>query len=332
MAARSQQPPDAADALVAEVAVVVRRAIGIDDTRSLPVDEPLGALGLDSLSLVSAVVAVEEAFACELRHSVWEDRRGISIATLAEAVDAAPVTPSGSSQPSPARGVSDRDQPGFSRLERVFLRLEEHGAASRSAAHAVQRALIAAHRLHSRQTFLVLERELSGRLPQIAVPAGISIAPYDGVSEAPLGGIWTGTQTRRLEAHRQRRRHDGMHCLAAWENGRIVAFDLLAPTGAEDIATRPGTCLGAGLYERRAPRGRGIGLALLSASLPYARDLGYARQATIVLERNLPVIAAATQLLGFAVTNRAERSERLGRITWTWRLHGSICSGSRLFV
>ena len=123
-----------------------------------------------------------------------------------------------------------------------------------------------------------------------------------------------------------------MLCLAAWEDGRIVAYDLLAPTGAADVATRPGTCLGVGLYERRAPRHRGIGLALLSASLPYARDLGFARQATIVLERNLPMIAAATQVLGFAVTNRAERSERLGRVTWKWRLHGSICSGSRLFV
>jgi acyl carrier protein/GNAT superfamily N-acetyltransferase len=330
MAARPQQRPGPAGALIDEVAVIVRSATGIDESRSIAVDEPLGALGLDSLALVNAVAAVEGAFACELPDSLWEDRRGISIASLAEAVDAAPVSSAAPSAPAPV--VSDGDQPGVSRIERVFLQLEERGPAGRSAAHALHRAVIGAHWARSRQPCLVLERELSGTLPQIALPSGITVAPYDGLSAAPLAGIWTQTQAARMGAHLRRRMQGGMFCLAAWEEGRIVAYDLIGPTGAEDVATRPGTCFGLGLYERRASRCRGIGLALLSASLPYARDLGFARQATIVLERNLPMIAAATQVLGFAVSGCAERSERLGRVTWTWRQHGSICSGPRLFV
>jgi GNAT superfamily N-acetyltransferase/acyl carrier protein len=332
MAARPQPRPGPADALIDEVAVIVRRATGIDDSRSLAVDEPLGALGLDSLSIVNAVAAVEGAFACELPDSLWEDRRGISIASLAEAVDAAPVSPAAPSAPPLALAAADGDQPGVSRIERLFLQLEERGPAGRSAAHALHRAVIGAHWARSRQPCLVLERELSGSLPQIALPAGIAIAPYDGLSAAPLAGIWTETQAGRMGAHLRRRMQGGMRCLAAWEDGRIVAYDLIGPTGAEDVATKPGTCFGLGLYERRASRCRGIGLALLSASLPYARELGFARQATIVLERNLPMIAAATQVLGFAVTGRAERSERLGRVAWTWRQHGSICTGPRLFV
>ncbi len=312
--------------------MIVRRATGIDDSTSIAVDEPLGTLGLDSLALVNAVGAVEVAFACELPDSLWEDRRGISIASLAEAVDAAPVISAAPSPPSPAPGASDGDQPGVSRIERVFLQLEERGTAGRSAAHTLHRAVIGAHWVRSRQPQLVLERELSGALPRIALPAGITIAPYDGLSPASLAGIWTSTQAARMGAHLHRRIRGGMFCLAAWEEGRIVAYDLIGPTGAEDVATRPGTCFGLGLYERRASRRRGIGLALLSASLPYARDLGFARQATIVLERNLPMIAALTQVLGFAVTGRAERRERLGHVTWTWRRHGSVCSGPRLFV
>jgi GNAT superfamily N-acetyltransferase len=329
MAARPHPRPDPAPALIDEVAVVVRRATALGDARSLVVDEPLGALGLDSLALVNAVAAVEEAFSCELPDSLWEDRRGISIASLAAAVDTAPV---GSAPPALAPVAADADQPGVSRIERVFLQLEGRGVAGRTAAHALHRAVIGAHWARSYQPCLVLERELAGELPQIALPAGVTIAPYDGSSDAPLAGIWTETQAARMGAHLRRRMQSGMHCLAAWEDGRIVAYDLIGPTGAEDVATRPGTCFGLGLYERRASRCRGIGLALLGASLPYARDLGFARQATIVLARNRPMLAASTQVLGFAVTGRAERSERLGRVTWKWRRHGSVCSGSRLFV
>ena len=91
-----------------------------------------------------------------------------------------------------------------------------------------------------------------------------------------------------MRAHLRRRMDAGILCLAAWEGGRIVAYDLLGPDGAEDVTTSPGTCFGLNLYERRESRGRGIGLGLLAASLPYTRDLGFARQATIVLERNRP--------------------------------------------
>jgi GNAT superfamily N-acetyltransferase len=124
----------------------------------------------------------------------------------------------------------------------------------------------------------------------------------------------------------------GVICLAAWEGERIVAYDLLGPTGADDVTASNGTCLGLTLHERCEARGRGIGLALLAASLPYTRELGFTRQATIVLERNRPMIAAATQILGFAVTGRAERLELAGHVRWSWQRHGSVCEGPRLVV
>src|SRR5882724_10141987 len=74
---------------LAEVTRIVREATGIGAGRDQPPDEPLGALGLDSLALVNAVPAVEAACGRELPHALWGDRRGISIASLAAVVAAA---------------------------------------------------------------------------------------------------------------------------------------------------------------------------------------------------------------------------------------------------
>jgi GNAT superfamily N-acetyltransferase len=221
---------------------------------------------------------------------------------------------------------------GISRGEPLFRRLEARGAGGRAAAAALHRAVILAHWARAHQPCVVLARELTGALPEVPLPEGVAVAPYDGRSDEPLAGIWTQTQAARMRDHLRQRMDAGIVCLAAWEAGRIIAYDLLAPDGAEDVATSPGTCFGLDLYERRESRGRGIGLGLLGASLPYARALGCARQATIVLERNSPMITAATQLLGFAVAGRAQRSEVLGRVRWSWQRHGSICSGPRLVV
>jgi GNAT superfamily N-acetyltransferase len=178
----------------------------------------------------------------------------------------------------------------------------------------------------------LLARDLTADLPDIPPPAGVTIAPYDGSSDEPLAGIWAATEAARTRAHLRRGMESGVICLAAWEDERIVAYDLLGPKGSEDVTASNGTCLGLNLYERRDARGRGIGLALLAASLPYTRELGFTRQATVVLERNQPMIAIATQVLGFAVTGRAERLELAGHVRWSWQRHGSTCEGPRLVV
>jgi GNAT superfamily N-acetyltransferase len=218
------------------------------------------------------------------------------------------------------------------RSERLFVQLEARGLPGRAVAGALHGAVIGGHWARSRRSCVVLERDLAGDLPSIPLPDGVTIARFDGASDEPLAGIWTETQATRMRAHLRRRMEAGIICLAAWEAERIVAYDLLSPSGAEDVCTAAGTCFGLNLYERRSSCGRGIGLALLAASLAYTRDLGFSRQATIVLERNRPMIAATTQMLGFAITGHAERTELLGHVCWTWPRHGSICRGPRLVV
>jgi GNAT superfamily N-acetyltransferase/acyl carrier protein len=330
MVVTSPQRSASADEVLAEVARIVVRATGIDAGRALSPEEPLAALGLDSLALVNAVAAVETAYACELPDALWEDRGGISIASIAGALGetSAHEVRAPGVVPAPTAG----EQPGISRMERIFSRLERHGVPGRVVAGSLHSGMIAAHWARSSQPCLLLARDLAADLPDIPPPAGVTIAPYDGASDEPLAGIWTTTQAARMRAHLRRRMESGIICLAAWEDGRIVAYDLIGPTGSEDVTASNGTCLGLNLYERREARGRGIGLALLAASLPYTRELGFTRQATIVLERNRPMIAAATQILGFSVTGHAERTELVGRVRWSWRRHGSVCQGPRLVV
>ena len=316
--------------VLADVARIVRGATGMDAARELPAEEPLGALGLDSLALVNAVAAVEAAYGCELPDALWDDRRGISVASLAAAVAAARAGSAIAREAAPAPAAPE--QPGVSRVELRFLQLEARGATGRVAARALHRAVILAHWARAHQPCVILARDLAGELPDVPLPPGITVAPYDGSSDEPLAGIWTKTQAARMRGHLRRRMDAGVVCLAAWEGGRIVAYDLLGPNGSEDVATSPGTCFGLNLYERRESRGRGVGLGLLGASLAYTRELGCSRQATIVLERNRPMIAAATQVLGFAVAGRAERTEVLGRVRWSWQRHGSTCSGPRLVI
>src|SRR3954471_6286710 len=265
----------AAEDVLAEVTRVVREASGVGGARDLPPEEPLSALGLDSLAIVNVVAAVEGRYARELPDGLWKDRRGISIASLAAALAAVGEE---SALPRGAHDAAPGEQPGVSRVERLFLQLEGRGPGGRVTAGALHHGVIAAHWLRANQPCVVLTRELDGELPIVPLPDGVTIAPYDGIHDEPLAGIWTRTQAGRMRSHLRRRMNAGMHCLAAWEAERIVAYDLLGPSGAEDVTTSPGTCFGLNLYERRESRGRGIGLALLAASLPYTRDLGFSRQ------------------------------------------------------
>ena len=191
------------------------------------------------------------------------------------------------------------------RSEQLYSQLEESGVAGRAAAVVLHRAVIAAHWARSRRRCVLLERELTGSLPSGPPPDGVTIAAFDGLSDEPLAGLWTGTRARACAPTCGARMQAGIICLAAWEEGRIVAYDLLGPAGAEDVGDGTGNVLRSRPLQRRSARGRGIGLALLAASLSYTRELGFARQATIVPERDLPLIVAATQLLGFTVAGRA---------------------------
>src|SRR5258705_6125275 len=162
MVASVQLRACSAEEVLAEVTRIVRRATGIGPARELSPEEPLGALGLDSLALVNAVAAVEAAFGNELPDALLEDRRGISIASLA-AAGAVPATSALRTRHSAS--VPTAPEQGVSRVELLFEQLEARGAAGRAASGALHRAVILAHWARAHQPCVVLARDLAGELP-----------------------------------------------------------------------------------------------------------------------------------------------------------------------
>ena len=159
MAANLQLRSLDAEEILAEVTRIVRASTAVGSTRELPAEQPLVALGLDSLALVNAVAAVEAAFGSELPDALWEDRRGVSLASLAAAVaSVAPSLPPVAVAAAPVSAPSE--QPGNSRVEPLFLRLEASGPAGRAAAGALQRAVILAQWTRARHGCVVLARDL----------------------------------------------------------------------------------------------------------------------------------------------------------------------------
>ena len=315
MVASVQRRAESADELVAEVTRIVREATGVGAARELPPEEPLGALGLDSLAIVNVVAAVEGRFARELPDALWEDRRGISIASLAAAVGQCGVRPrrAAPARPSPARPSSraSRASSGSS--------CNSRGAAREAAsppAHCTARVIVA-HWLRAQPAL----RRPHARPRRRPARCPAARGPHDRALRRRLrraAGRDLDEDAGRTHAQPT---SDGACraasiCLAAWEGERIVAYDLLGPTARRTSPPRPAPASASICTSAAKSRGRGIGLALLAASLPYTRDLGFSRQATIVLERNRPMIAAATQLLGFSGRRprRAQRAARSGAL------------------
>jgi acyl carrier protein/GNAT superfamily N-acetyltransferase len=316
--------------VLAEISALVREAVGLDPLRELDPAAPLSTFGLDSLALVNAVSAVEEAYAVELPDDVWEDRRGVTLEVLSEAVEGLEAV----RVPAPAVPAGPGEQPGVSRLEGVYAKLEARGAAGTLAARVLDGSVAAVRRVLSRHEVVVMLHDLAAPAIPLGPPAGVTIdvlAPGEADASA-FATAWPAAQASRFRRRLQRRLDAGATCLAARENGRIVAYILLSAEGDEETRTSPGTCFALDLYEGREVRGRGIGLALLAASVETCRALGFERQAGVVLGRNRPMIAASTQLLGFAVAGRAQRRELLGLRRWRWELSGTRGSGRLLRV
>ena len=70
------------------IARIIRDELLLGSEREIPLDQPLGELGvgLDSLALVNLLTAVEAAFQVELSDDIWTERGPLSVNDLAEIV------------------------------------------------------------------------------------------------------------------------------------------------------------------------------------------------------------------------------------------------------
>jgi acyl carrier protein/GNAT superfamily N-acetyltransferase len=313
-----------------EILRILREEVLLGSERSIPLDAPLGelGLGLDSLGLVKLLTAVEATFGIDLPDDIWIARGPLSVVDLADLVAAAPereaAAPVEVRAPSVIRG----------RMERAEHALAGGGVAHR-AAWVVLRMLAPVKQFafaYSRN--FVLERRLDDiTTAPIEPPPGIDLRRYAPGDEGRLAGLWPAFAERHGRRFLGQSLREGAIALVAADGSRIVALDLLSGTGEEEVEVeQPDACFGYWLTEAPAARGRGIGLALVAYSLPVAREAGFRAQLTWVAEDNTAMLAAATQLLGFSSIGTASRLRLLGRTRWSWDVRGRRGRGGQLVL
>jgi acyl carrier protein/GNAT superfamily N-acetyltransferase len=313
-----------------EIANIVRAELLLGSEREIPLDEPLGelGLGLDSLALVNLLTAIEASFGVELSDEIWTARGPLSIEDLAEIVRS---TPPGSA----AATTVDSDSPLLhSRMERLERRFQERGAAGRAAWAAVRAAAPVQRFLWARTRHLLLERSLDdGSAAQLAPPPGVELRMLEPGERPDLSDLWPPVHAGRMRRTFEQEVAHGAIALVACEGPRVVALDLVSRSGGLDVdvkSTR--SCFGYFLAEARAARGRGIGLALTAYSFAVARERGWTRQFTHVWDGNSAMLAAATQLLGFRIIGDARRAHVAGITRWSWTIGETHGRGSRLVL
>jgi acyl carrier protein/GNAT superfamily N-acetyltransferase len=313
-----------------EILRTLREEVLLGSERSIPLDAPLGelGLGLDSLGLVKLLTAVEATFAIDLPDDIWIARGPLSLADLADFVAAAPeregAAPVEVRAPSVIRG----------RMETAEHALAGGGVAHR-AAWVVLRMLAPVKQFaFAHSVNFVLERRLDDiTTAPIEPPPGIDLRWYAPGDEGCLAGLWPAFAERHGRRFLGQSLREGAIALVAVDGNRIVALDLLSGTGAEEVEVeQPDACFGYWLTEAPAARGRGIGLALVAYSLLVARECGFRVQVTWVAEDNKAMLAAATQLLGFRSIGTASRLRLLGHTRWSWGVRGRRGRGGKLVL
>ena len=313
-----------------EILRTLREELLLGSERSIPLDAPLGelGLGLDSLGLVKLLTAVEATFAIDLPDDIWVARGPLSVADLADLVAAAPEREAPA--PVEARALS---------LIRGRMESAEHALADGGVVHraawAVLRVLAPVKQFafaFSRN--FVLERRLDDiTTAPVKTPPGIDLRRYAPGDEGRLAGLWPAFAERHARRYLDQSLREGAIALVAADGSRIVAIDLLSGTGEEEVEVeQPDACFGYWLTEAPAARGRGIGLALVAYSLLVARESGFRAQLTWVTEGNEAMLAAATQLLGFRSIGTASRLRLLGHTRWWWDVRGRRGRGGQLVL
>ena len=313
-----------------EILRTLREEVLLGSERSIPLDAPLGelGLGLDSLGLVKLLTAVEATFAIDLPDDIWIARGPLSVADLADFVAEAPeregAAPVEVRAPSVIRG----------RMETAEHALAGGGVAHRAAWVVLRMLAPVKQFVFAYSVNFVLERRLDDiTTAPIESPPGIDLRRYAPGDEGRLAGLWPAFAERHGRRFLGQSLRDGAIALVAVDGNRIVALDLLSGTGAEEVEVeQPDACFGYWLTEAPAARGRGIGLALVAYSLLVARECGFRAQVTWVAEDNEAMLAAATQLLGFRSIGTASRLRLLGHTRWSWGVRGRRGRGGQLVL
>lgn len=308
------------------VLALLRKQALSGSTREVALDEPLGELGLDSLGLLSFLVALEKVHDVEMPEDLWTANPRLTIANLVDLVEAAGPGAVGASDPEEPRAPAGADaRVDALRAHRPLQRLVRGGM------RRFKRLLRPVYRFEGR---VFLERPLdAGPLPSSPTALELVLREASKDEASSIDVPWGPSR-----ANRDRWVRSGNVCLTAWHAGALVGIDWIAATGEDEAVTglrlrvRPGTCFGLGLDEDPAFEGRGVGLSLLAYSLAESRRRGFTRQVTMVATHNVRMLTASLQLMGFQVFGESRTISIFRRPRTRWRIHGTAGRGQEVLL
>ena len=147
-------------------------------------------------------------------------------------------------------------------------------------------------RAYQKHRYMVIEQDLQ-QTQEVRSPEGVEIVKFDGDWSEVLPIL-----TRRGMARFRARLAAGRTCLVAREDGRALGYTWISPrvdTGIEflPLALPENAAYLWDLFVIRSARGRGVGSALTSARLVFARDSGFGRGWRAISPDNRPSVCTA---------------------------------------
>ena len=177
-----------------EIERVLREQLLFGSERELPIDSPLGELGLDSLALLHLILAVEEMFGVHLPDDLLVRRDPLSMRDLIDMVVATPRTRPGSSVVAPS---DSKRLPPHLRMERLHRWLAARGWLGERVRTVATLAWHAKRFLFERSEHYVMERRLDeGGEPTIGPPPGVDLRSYTSADQDLMAGLWPDFEER----------------------------------------------------------------------------------------------------------------------------------------
>lgn len=288
-----------------EVIRTLRQCALNGSDREISLNQSVGQLGigLDSLSLLEFILALERTFNIKFSDGFWTERGQLVLQDVVDAIMA-------SATPTLAKRQDFRSPPakktqGYA--AKMAATIREKGLLKGLAMLAYRLLARLVRNIYEREEFMILSRGLSeSPFPEYFSSMDLTFRVIKRADDfATLNGFWETSQGREKIKIFNYRFKKGYICLTASHHDKIIGVDWLSEIGDHELLTdltikmRPGACYGLDLDEHRLYQGKGVGLALLTYSLAETQRRGFHTQVTIVSTRNVKMLSAATALLGY---------------------------------
>lgn len=319
---------------IAEEIISTLRDVLEGSDREISISCPLGelGLGLDSLSMVTFVTALENKYDVQFPDDIWINRGRLTIQDFVDLLSDSGIGKK-VSLPTEQKVVFERSQ---TKLEKVVKAINELGWSRGliwSAWQFVSSIRRATYR-HSKKYILAFDLK-NENIPDYHADLNIDlrVAGIDDLDT--LSKIEVVQQDKTMNAGLYGSRlESGFLCLVAYHDGRIVGVDWISDRGNEEYDTiglsfemKERSCYALELYEDKAFVGKGIGMALLSFSLQVCKEKGYERQITWVNANNVKMLSSSIQLFGFKKIGEIEVRRIFNRPYSKWTIENEQGKG-----